>query len=197
MHKSVFEWSAGRSEEKFTSNYQQINKKLNFQPTYELSPQGYYIDYCTSPGLDRWQIVPCRKSTLCTLMLLSNPAYPEWVSFPCNVERLLDVVCIKNKTEEISLKSNMSALLRCKASSILQNGKCYSFIFYDGKGILFKTIKNITNAMKIKSANTFQFIFKAIEVQFPNLLILHSNNMILIKQFSHDRYFSIQLYSRQ
>ena len=36
----------------------------------------------------------------CSIMILENLADPEWISVPCNVRMIEDVICVKNKNEE-------------------------------------------------------------------------------------------------
>ena len=65
---------------------------------------------------------------LCTLMLLTNLAEPEWISVSCGQKIIADIVCVvprnANTNANISLKAG---LVIFKSPCVFINVKCYSF----------------------------------------------------------------------
>ena len=129
----------------------------------------------------------------CTLMLLSNPAYPEWVSIDCKKKFLVNVVCMQNATQVMRRKQK-SVLRRCDSYHILRDTNCYWFIFCCEKGVTLQSIVQKTKIMTFTSASLFKFFLVSISAHFPNLHSLHNDSMDLIKQHSYDRYFGIFRY---
>ena len=142
------------------------------------------------------------RNKLCTMLLLSNLAYPQWISIDCDLKILDHVVCIADNRPHISQKSFLSLLdHNCPNKSITKHGECYAFSWFNGKvldinmkGFSHKEISQpcLRNEMTLKLINdieTMDFLFESIDEGQLVFLSPHSTNISLIDTFSYQRIF--------
>ncbi len=68
-------------------------------------------------------------SKLCALLLMSNLAYPEWVSINCHERLLTNVFCFSEKPK-ITRKSSGMIDISCPKSEIFNSNLCFRFIWH-------------------------------------------------------------------
>ncbi len=112
------------------------------------------------------------KSQMCSLMLLSNLAQPEWMSIPCNEKILLDVICTHKRPTNTVGNSDMNLGRiqdenECLQGEILKGRMCYRFMWYTRHNHKGNSIEEQCEERKMKpviadSKNEFGFLFDAI-----------------------------------
>ena len=132
-------------------------------------------------------------SNICTLMFLTNLAYPEWINMNCDERKLLDIVCmIPNNKEAFTINI---ADIECQTTDILIKSFCYNFQFYEGiknstthKDYIFKKHLGIENVKQL------EVLFIAINVEFEAILQMDCDNQEIIHHIKYKRYFSLIKY---
>ena len=128
---------------------------------------------------------PETDNSTCTAILLTNLADPEWINIQCDELITTDVLCYfqKDNNLKVSVKGQ-SEIFMYNKSCVLKNNTCY----------LFKWIE-ITNTddtgQYISNVELFQFLFEAVSVNFPPLLVPH-----LKLKITYQRYGSIFIYRK-
>ena len=68
----------------------------------------------------------------CVLMLLSNRAYPQWITVECeNIKQQISIVCIKCQTQATHIMKTNAA--KCPKNYVLKGQFCCDFVFFKGK----------------------------------------------------------------
>ena len=85
------------------------------------------------------------KLKLCTVMLLSNLAYPEWIHVDCDEKLLSDVVCSTGNPEmvEINVITRNRTRKMCPLPQIMKNSSCYLFLWHKRSRSITETCKQI------------------------------------------------------
>lgn len=98
------------------------------------------------------------KGKMCTLLLLSNLAYPEWLAVHCNKTLTPNVLCVKQ--EHTILNGFTSVSQGCFKFHVVQQGKCFYF----------------TPATKDKRTNAMKnfIVENSWNVKLPDLKEVHS-----------------------
>ena len=126
----------------------------------------------------------------CTMMLLGNRAYPQWITAQCDeINHHITIVCMKYQTSAAQkIETNHT---NCPTNYILNRKYCYDFIFFKGKTWTNSHVLISKRYLKLNSLKIFHFLFVAINVKLKSLLSVHYNNNTFIKQFSYEKYFSV------
>ena len=102
-----------------------------------------------------------------TLLLLSNLAYPQWISISCNDAILNHVVCFKRfRINATNFTSNIGWV--CSKDSISYVGNCYLFIWFDrftmnSREIEKKYIRMTYARLTNETLKVFKILFDAAE----------------------------------
>ena len=130
----------------------------------------------------------------CTLMLLGNRAYPEWINVECDVNKTADIVCIQNSINSPWKKKETEA--KCSKNAILKGNFCYTFLFFKGNNCTGCHLLISRNYLDLDSLRIFKFIFIAIDVTLKSLLSAdYKNYQFIIKQLYYKKYFSSITYT--
>ncbi len=127
-----------------------------------------------------------RSNYSCVAMLLDNFANPEWISVPCSKPLVKSLFCqtsinfTKNETKEHELQKRSV----CKEEDLVKNNTCLSFVWqskqklgpFSGNTIFNTTLDTITN---------FLFLFKAVPVHRPPMLLPYLKGSISAKRYHH------------
>ena len=140
------------------------------------------------------------KNKLCTMLLLSNLAYPQWISVACDLKILDHVVCTTDNKPPISQNTSLiSGDYTCPNKSIIKDGICYVLSWFNGqvlntnmqevshKGSSQPCLRNKMNIKVINDIETMNFLFRSIDEGQLVLLSPHSTNISLITRFSYER----------
>ncbi len=144
------------------------NKYTNFETTGQIvifSEQE--LDKYRRPGkiYSTEHLNPFQLPNLtCTMLLLPNLAYPEWVSINCTEPILKHAVCYKENMKNSSTVIAYETSKSCGNMMILNRNKCFLFAWF--KGRTFETENHIckSNYLTTKHLTSiveFNFIFRA------------------------------------
>ena len=106
------------------------------------------------------------KTQLCSLMLLSNLAEPNWISIPC-AEKLLDFIMCVKKTSPVNEydvnENDLSEIFKCKLLHIVVKKRCYAILHETNpmnKGQLCKNMNS--KPLKESEIDDFNHIFDVV-----------------------------------
>ena len=121
------------------------------------------------------------KAGRCTVLLIPNLAYPQWVSVICDIFLIPHVVCFKYNNTQYMLNPQSSQLL-CYGQTILKDNYCYKFIWFHGRDMSLSQVreqcKQIAKDIQvITNIKQFHFIFDA--VNNPQFIILSQHTVYL------------------
>ncbi len=128
------------------------------------------------------ELYPALRTTkACTLLLLSNLAYPEWIPIGCKMPFTPNVLCVK---EQVEMKANYTSVSQgCFKFDIMKFGTC--FYFFPKKQNIFQartmstppTIKamkqkimentwnvRLSNIQEFHSKEQLCFLFQAVDI---------------------------------
>ena len=129
----------------------------------------------------------------CTMMLLANRAYPQWITIECErINQQINIICMKYQTS-FSQKMDTNGA-SCPYNYILKGKFCYDFIFFKGKTWTKINILISEKYLTFDSIKIFNFLFIATNVKLKSFLSINYTDKTFIKQFSYDKYFSIITY---
>ena len=143
----------------------------------------------------------------CSLLMLSNLAYLEWISINCNEAILSHIVCVKNRTNILDQNDDVSIIATkryCDTSAFLHHDSCYLFTWFDGFKRSFLDLNEICRDMDMINYNLqniamfkrFTFIFNAFSV--PSFTILSrgvTNQFVTLYVF--EKYWLKKYYSKK
>ena len=143
----------------------------------------------------------------CSLLMLSNLAYPEWISINCNEAILTHIVCVKDIIKTLDENDDVSITATkkyCGRSAFLHNGSCYLFTWFDGFTRTFSDLNDMCRDMNMINYNLqntavfkrFTFIFTAFNV--PSFTILSKSaidNFITLYVF--EKYWLKEYYTKK
>ena len=140
------------------------------------------------------------KAGRCTVLLIPNLAYPQWVSVRCDIPFTPHVVCFKhNDTPPVFFPQ--SSQLLCYDQAIMKFNYCYKFVWFDGRHKLLSQIReqcrlNTKNIKLISDIKQLHFILDA--VNNPEFNILSENTAFnLLISFSFENTWITSKYSTQ
>ncbi len=126
------------------------------------------------------------------MLLVSNLAYPQWMSVNCSQKLLADVVCFKRTANNTVVKDHhLSTVPFCNQEMILVDKTCFLFLHFLGK---YSSIANIRSQCSVNSSSlkTFHDIkwlintLTAIKESFPPILVFNittSKHIIFTKVY--------------
>ncbi len=96
------------------------------------------IDLSEFKAKSKWNIYPFREeSHLCSLMLLTNLAEPEWVSVNCSWKLLKHILCLSrqiDRAQEMENSTSLTETQKCLFSDIVFHNRCYLLVWFTNKG---------------------------------------------------------------
>ena len=132
------------------------------------------------------------------MILLSNLAYPQWISIDCDLKILDHVVCVTGNRPQISQNTFFSLSdHNCPNRSITKFKECYMLSWFNGmvldinmnelrhKEISKPCVRNEMTLKLINDIRTMDFLFRSIDEGQLVLLSPHSTNISLIATFSY------------
>ena len=138
----------------------------------------------------RFQLYPSlKRGKECTMLLVTNLAYPQWVSVSCDQRILRHVVCVKEINEgNVSAKREIPLKMTCPNATLLRNKTCYRLVWFNNtiheivsNNIVSHVCKICSGyKMTIKNNAIFKFLFTAIESEQLVLLSLSKVKSSLI-----------------
>ena len=136
------------------------------------------------------QIYPKQTST-CTILLVSNLAYPQWVSVNCEHKIIGDVICVKLNTTMRSKTYSINTKLSCTNSSFVNDGKCYKLAWFNGTTNCYKDVSQKChsygmNVQFIGNISAFKFLMKSIYAKHLIILSLQNSHSNLIQTFHYE-----------
>ena len=134
-------------------------------------------------------------SKQCTVLLLSNLAYPQWISIDCDQLRLNHVVCfmedVKNNTKIIEVSPSLSA---CPNLTVINKNSCYLFVWFSGQTadtnqLLHICYRNHMMPMNVKQIKYLKFIYEVINQKGFNILTNISISSSHLSMFSYEAFW--------
>ena len=135
------------------------------------------------------------ENNMCTLMLLSNLAEPEWVYVNCTDNLLADAVCV-TKTHHKSNNENIIKESTCDEGAFLQQNICYLFLRHDLKSLHGVTLKNRCKNKNMyllnrKAYKNLHFVFDTVSTVLPPIIFPHESSTRLVYRFKYRRHMSV------
>ncbi len=128
----------------------------------------------------------------CTLMVVTNLAYPEWISVLCNVGILKTAVCYsEHRVHDSGFRGSKISKDACSKPTVLKNNTCVLFAWYDRK--IFVSFKP-TAVCKTLGMNNYSFdniTFLAFIMDATN-----KKQFTLLSTFSSGQYVLSHKYQR-
>ncbi len=117
---------------------------------------------------------------LCTLMMLTNLAEPEWLHVPCDQDLVEDTLCLVegNSQQNISQQEVTNYPTHC----VLKNSTCFLF-FWNDIGLRKEKQKRM-NLVTFVARNAFVYLFDAVNVIFPPIFTNHFTSVITYNRFA-------------
>ena len=143
------------------------------------------------------QVYPSlKRGKQCTMLLVSNLAYPQWVSVSCHQRILRHVVCVKERTQGNGTTTRITEVLvpklTCRNSTFLRNKTCYKLVWYNSailekfskKNTIVDHVCNMCARYKMTVNNIgnitiFKFLFTAVESKRLVLLTLSEKSYLI------------------
>ena len=102
----------------------------------------------------------------CTMLLLSNLVYPQWISVKCSEAVLPNVVCFTQDNLTIDTNVSLNVTKVCGDLDTIIHGICYKFTWFNGT---YMTIHVVDNECKmyrmdlspVQHGHVFSLLFKA------------------------------------
>ena len=131
------------------------------------------------------------------MMLLSNPAEPEWIQIGCTEKMLIDVICVlENNYDNITnsnyqINKNSSA---CPINTISKDTWCYLFLWYSiNQQTDIRSCCRLYKYHPVEDVDIqhFQFLFDATQYVFPLILTLDKSSKSKAHRSNYDKYHSM------
>ncbi len=129
----------------------------------------------------------------CTMMLLDNLAYPQWVSIDCHAKLLVDIVCVVLNNTNISAENNSVQLqYYCKAKNSLLHSShtCCQFCLFTGLSSV-NTMCTVSHLgfMNVQEIKKIDYLLFAVNGQLSPLLSPNYFTHIVVS-ITYIKYFS-------
>ena len=126
------------------------------------------------------------KTQLCTLMLLSNLAEPNWILIPCSKKLLNFIMCVR-KTSLMNKydvnENDLKETFKCRLFHVVVNKKCY-IILYETSPVNRKGLcKNMdSKPLRENEMEDFNHIFDnvLIEGTYINIFVENDTNFMFV-----------------
>ena len=128
----------------------------------------------------------------CTILLLSNLAYPQWISVECDHKAIGHVICATHLQKQNASTITISLGLSCPSSAMTKDGRCYKFVWFDGSVRIYTSVSQIciSNQMNIKlisQVDSLKFLFETLDQENLVILSYYRLNSHKINVFSYNR----------
>ena len=140
------------------------------------------------------------NSTICTLLLLTNLAEPDWIQVNCSEKLLTSVFCITENnnnfhSKESHLEYNLMSTKNksCSSSLILKDNKCFIFVWFHYEPTINfeKCDKYDASSISLHSISLFIFLFEAVSAVFPPFIFQNSSNTMMAQKFTYKIYLNV------
>ncbi len=148
-------------------------------------------------------------SDRCTLVLLSNLAEPDWIQINCTEQLLAHGLCsssgqtlfskdsddLEGQFDASSIETGRNGkIVHCPPGNVLTENLCHLFIW----NYRSETVNVYDTCQKLKmmdfspeNISTFQYIFEAVNVQFPSIVFPHHSNASLVQATTFHKYLNV------
>ena len=131
------------------------------------------------PSLAEWKgastkflqpAIEITKGRLCTVLIVTNLAKPDWLSVMCSDKQLNIILCSTDNTQNETVVFSFVSKMSCSLESVGKDEVCYSFTSFKKPGFFTVSRMYKTFVQKITS-ETFLFLVAAVKGQFPPIII--------------------------
>ncbi len=130
-----------------------------------------------------FEFQPVVKQESCTLMMLHNLAYPEWVQVGCNVQLFHNVYCVANTLVK-QRSGGKNDHVECPSMCLLQTNICIGFHWLDKmQNVSTHVCERNTMFHNVK---IFSFLYKAVEHVLPPFLYNYSPRNGSVYRFQYN-----------
>ena len=147
------------------------------------------------------------KSTICTLLMLTNLAEPNWIQVNCSEKLLTSVFCVTENHDNISsTKSNIEDnLMRtkdksCSALSVLKGNRCLTFLWLhlsETKNFEKSCNEYDASSFPLQKLYLFIFLFEAISVVFPPFIFQNVSNSKMAQKLTYKKYLNVLKFNQE
>ncbi len=116
------------------------------------------------------------RNVSCLVFLLSNLAYPQWVSVDCNKPMVSDVACVLDRNDTKQAKKMLPQKQIC-LQMIYNNRTCFSFLPFNGT-------LDVHHPTKI-SLSIFRLLIKAVGKNLKSFLNINPSNASEIQRVTY------------
>ena len=141
------------------------------------------------------------SSSMCTMLLVSNLAHPQWINIDCDKPALDHYVCF-NETivkDTFNMVQELGTTT-CPSLTVLNQGTCFLFKWFNGSRMIYTNNKNCENneltPYIIKEPKRLSFLVTATSLDEVSLLCKMSVNSELIYVIKYQRTWYIQVYDQ-
>ena len=119
-----------------------------------------------------------QKSKLCTIMLLSNIAEPDWVNIDCNIKYLTHILCVKkvdqNQEKSKRTKSSLNKMRSCLPAQVQVGSVCYHLKWMKDISSMSLTLQNSGTHLSPNEVCTLEIWSPMILAELPVLISLNT-----------------------
>ena len=147
------------------------------------------------------------NSTICTLLMLTNLAEPNWIQVNCSEKLLTSVFCVTENYDHFSsTKSNIEDnLLRtndksCSSLSVLKGNRCFTFLWLhlsETKNFEKGCNEYDASSFPLQQLDFFIFLFEAISVVFPPFIFQNVSNSKMVQKFTYKKYLNVIKFNQE
>ena len=144
------------------------------------------------------------RRKICTLMLVSNLAYSQWINVDCHVQITPNVICILNNKSEV-MNNTFKNFMGCFGFQFIKNNTCFFFVFVrkmdhkmlyvigNLKEIVMEKCPNVSKIEELLSNQivTLNFIFQAISMPFPAILFYDRKHNVISEYINQKLLFTL------
>ena len=147
------------------------------------------------------------NSTICTLLMLTNLAEPNWIQVNCSEKLLTSVFCAtENHDHFSSTKSNIEDnLMRtndksCSSLSVLKGNRCFTFLWLhlsETKNFEKSCNEYDASSFPLQKLYLFIFLFEAISAVFPPFIFQNVSNSMMVQKFTYKKYLNVIKFNQE
>ena len=133
-------------------------------------------------------IYPVASRNECTMMILFNLAYPQWVSVNCCTQMLHHIVCMNPVNTGTSNISTVTLEMSCLKDQIRKGQNCYQFEWLNGA--VFPTTSKVcsheVHPVPLKDVNMFSFLFRAISLEVVSIVFIKRFDTEFVEKIQYE-----------
>ena len=171
--------------------------KTNKRKTFDFSQCSSFFETKTQASVAIYPNV--KKLEICTLMLITNLAEPEWLYVTCKKKLAYDVLCEIRDQNMVPVSSIAHRKLLCSLGSITVDAECFRFWWYNNSSpdssLSHFCKQNKMNPTSIEKLTSFHHIFDAISTSFPPVLFpykVYSSRLHKVQYFRFLNLFELK-----